>query len=145
MAKRDRRTSFGAVIPTQQELQQAEEKRIEIEEAEEQEASLKEIRNTTFLIDKELSKKLRVHCLDKNISVSLMLNSFVDSILSEGLEDNFSSTKINSTSRADHKVTYYIQRGALNELRALSITNETTIREILTYYILKELDMLVKR
>lgn len=143
MAKRERKASFGTVLPTQQDLKEAEEKRIENEEAQELEAALQEVRNTTFLIDKELSKKFRVHCLEKNVSVSQMLNTHIESILNEGLDPKFAHTLINPTSNLDHKVTYYIQRGSLNELRALSINKETTIREILTFYILKEMDMLV--
>lgn len=142
MAKRERRASFGMVLPTQQDLQEAEEKRVEIEEAQELEASLTEIRNTTFLIDKELSKKFRVHCLENNISASQMLNSFIDIALADGMGKEFKGATITNASVGDHKVTYYIQRGTLNELRALAINNDTTIREILTYYILKELDLL---
>lgn len=141
MAKRERRASFGAVLPTQHDLERAEKDRIEKEEAKELEESLQEVRNTTFLLDKEVSKKLRVHCLEKGISVSQMLSSFIEVILTKGLDEDFGKTLINPTTNLDHKVTYYIQRGSLNELRALSINEETTIREILTYYILKELEI----
>lgn len=141
MAKKERKASFGMVLPTQQDLQKAEEKRVEIEELQELEASLSEIRNTTFLIDKELSKKFRVHCLDKNISASQMINSFIEMVLIDGLDEKFNDSAITTASVGDHKVTYYIQRGMLNQLRALAINNDTTIREILTYYILKELNL----
>lgn len=142
MAKKERKLSFGSVIPTHQELQQAEAERVEQEKVRELEASLKEIRNTTFFLEKELSKKFRVYCLNKDISASQMINVFVDNILKNEVDEIFHTANIESASNTDHKVTYYIERGMLNNLKTLAINNDTTIRELLTYHIMKELSLL---
>ncbi len=133
MAKKGKLTISRDIIPKKEDLAKEEEKRVE----QDKKLDELEIIKTSFYFDKNVWRKFKIHCLEKDIQIETFLNESIDEIMEL---DNWRKKIITlEPLNADNKllVVFRITKGKLRNLKMYCQTHEITFRDILESYVIK--------